>query len=73
MCPNGSCLHDLTAKNSVAYFVEIPILEQLRTFFTRPTFYEDLQYRFKRKKKVEDNIEDICDLSRENVPNDWSF
>ena len=61
VCPNGSCLHDLTAKNSVAYFVEIPILEQLRTFFTRPTFYEDLQYRFKRKKKVEDNIEDIYD------------
>lgn len=41
--------------------MEIPILEQLRTFFTRPTFYEDLQYRFKRKKKVKDNIEDIYD------------
>ena len=39
----------------------MPILEQLRTFFTRPTFYEDLEYRFKRKKKVEDNIEDIYD------------
>lgn len=61
VCPNGGCLHDLTARKSVAYFVEIPILEQLRTFFTRPTFYEDLQYRFKRKKKVEDNIEDIYD------------
>ena len=24
VCPNGRCLHDLTAKNSVAYFVEIP-------------------------------------------------
>lgn len=41
--------------------MEIPILEQLRTFFTRLTLYEDLQYRFKRKKKVEDNIEDIYD------------
>ena len=28
VCPNGRCLHDLTVKNSVAYFVEIPILEQ---------------------------------------------
>lgn len=61
VCPNGGCLHDLTARKSVAYFVEIPILEQLRTFFTRLTLYEDLQYRFKRKKKVEDNIEDIYD------------
>ena len=61
VCPNGRCLHDLTAKNSVAYFVEIPILEQLRTFFRRSMLYEDLQYRFKRKKKVEDNIGDIYD------------
>ena len=52
VCPNGRCLHDLTAKNSVAYFVEIPILEQLRTFFTRPTFYEDLQYRFKERRRT---------------------
>lgn len=59
VCPNGGCLHDLTEKNSIAYFVEIPILQQLKTFFKRPTFYEDLQYWFKRKKKVRDNVEDI--------------
>ena len=61
VCPNRGCLHDLTKKNSVAYFVEIPIIQQLKTFFARPTFYEDLQYRFKRKKKVKDNIEDVYD------------
>lgn len=61
VCPNGGCLHDLTKKNSVACFVEIPILEQMRSFFTRPTFYEDLQYRFKRKKELKDDIEDIYD------------
>ena len=61
MCPNGGCLHDLTQKNSIAYFVEIPILQQLKTFFKRPMFYEELQYRFKRKKNVRDNVEDIYD------------
>lgn len=59
VCPNGRCLHDLTKKNSVAYFVEIPIIQQLKTFFARPTFYEYLQYRFKRKKKVKDNIAEV--------------
>ena len=76
VCPNAGCLQDLTKKNSLAYFVEIPILQQLRTFFARPTFYEDLQYRFKRKKKVRNNIEDIHDgklykeLSAKGILND---
>ena len=61
VCPNGGCLKDLTKKHSLAYFVEIPIVQQLKTFFSRPTFHDDLQYRFKRKKKCRDNIEDVYD------------
>lgn len=61
VCPNGSCLCDLTNKKSLAYFVEIPILQQLKTFFSRPTFYDDIQHRFRRKKKAKDNIEDVYD------------
>ena len=51
-CPNGHCLQDLKKPKSLAYFVEIPILEQLKCFFSRPTFYDDVQHRFKRTKKA---------------------
>jgi len=33
----------------------------LKSFFLRPTFYEDIQHRFKRTKKARDNIEDMYD------------
>ena len=36
-------------------------LEQLKCFFSRPTFYDDIQHRFKRTKKASDNIEDVND------------
>ena len=60
-CPNGNCLQYLKKPKLLAYFVEIPILEQLKTFFLRPAFYDDIQHRFKRTKKSRDNIEDVYD------------
>ena len=59
--PNGSYLQDLKKPKSLAYFIELPILEQLKCFLSRLTFYDDIQHRFKRTKKASDNIEDIYD------------
>lgn len=50
-CSNPACLKDLTVRGSRSYFVEFPIVHQLQTFFNRPSFYQDIQDRFKRKKK----------------------
>ena len=59
--PNGGCLKDLTVKGALSYFVEIPILHQLRSFFARDTFYDDIQHRFTRVKSSDDVITDIYD------------
>lgn len=40
---NGSCLQDEKKPKSLAYFIKIPILEQLKCFFSRLTFYDDIQ------------------------------
>ena len=60
-CPNGHCLKDLTRKGGTAYFIEVPIIQQLQTLFSRDGFYENLQHRFNRKKKDINNIEDVYD------------
>ena len=60
-CPNSHCLKDLTAKGGTCYFIEIPIINQLQTMFSRSGFYNDLQHRFYRKKQALENIEDIYD------------
>ena len=60
-CTNSHCLKDLSAKGGTSYFIEIPIVEQLQTMFSRSGFYEDLQHRFNRKKQAQENIEDIYD------------
>lgn len=60
-CPNLHCLKDLTAKGGTCYFIEIPIINQLQTMFSRSGFYNDLQHRFHRKKQALENIEDIYD------------
>jgi hypothetical protein len=43
------------------YFIEFPIINQLEVMFARPGFFEELQYRFNRVKKVANNVEDIYD------------
>ena len=60
-CTNSHCLKDLSAKGGTSYFIEIPIVDQLQTMFSRSGFYEDLQHRFNRKKQAQENIEDIYD------------
>lgn len=55
------CSSELTGVNGIEYFIEIPLIEQLTNLFGRKTFFQDLQHRFKRKKQVNDNIEDIYD------------
>ncbi|KAJ1532215.1 hypothetical protein ONE63_000835 [Megalurothrips usitatus] len=47
--------------NEVAYFIELPVIAQLQTMLLRTGFYDLLQYRFLRIKKVAENIEDIYD------------
>ena len=60
-CTNSHRLKDLSAKGGTSYFIEIPIVDQLQTMFSRSGFYEDLQHRFNRKKQAQENIEDIYD------------
>ena len=60
-CSNPACLKELSSRQSKAYFIEIPVIQQLRTFFSRDGFYNSIQYRFQRKKKHQNNLEDICD------------
>lgn len=59
ICP--ICQRSLSSRSSVSYFIEIPLIEQLRDMFLRENFYDDLQYRFNRRKKNGENIEDIYD------------
>jgi len=60
-CTNSHCLKDLSVKGGTSYFIEIPIVDQLQTMFSRSGFYKDLQHRFNRKKQAQENIEDIYD------------
>ncbi|XP_068737234.1 uncharacterized protein [Montipora capricornis] len=60
-CTNSHCLKDLSAKGATSYFIEIPMVDQLQTMFSRSGFYKDLQHRFNRKKQAQENIEDIYD------------
>lgn len=49
-------------KTDLKYFIEIPIIPQLKTLFKRPGFYNKIStHRFNRKKICEANLEDIYD------------
>ena len=60
-CTNPHCLKDLTGKGATSYFIEVSIINQLQTMFSRSGFYKDLQHRFNRKKQAQENIEDVYD------------
>ena len=60
-CPNAHCLKDLEQKGGISFFLEIPLIHQLQTMFSRSGFPGDLQHRFRRKKKFANNIEDVYD------------
>ena len=59
VCPNSFCSRDLTRSKNTSFFIEIPIVFQIRDFFARPEFMQLLKHRFIRIKKDSDNIEDI--------------
>ena len=45
-CPNPLCSRDLTRSNSCAFFIEIPIVAQVRNLFAKSGFYDNLGHRF---------------------------
>ena len=49
-CHNASCQQDFTSQNK-SFFLELPITDQLKAFFKRKGFYNDLKHRFNRIKK----------------------
>lgn len=59
--PNSFCACDLTCSGNTSFFIEIPVVSQIREFFARPGFYDLLKKRLIQQKKCEDNIEDIWD------------
>ena len=60
-CPNVLCNKEFTADSSKQFFAEIPITDQLKTFFCRKGFYQDLQHHFDRKNT--NTLRDIYDGS----------
>ena len=58
-CPK--CGYDLLLNSNKVYFVEFPIINQIKSFLKHVGFYESLQYRFKQNKISTENIEDIYD------------
>ena len=59
-CPNVLCQSEVSEQNR-CFFIQLSIIDQLKTMFSRKGFYNDLLHRFSRKKKNKDNIEDIYD------------
>ena len=60
VCPNLQCGKSIS-QESISHFIELPIEEQIKSFFAKPTFMADIQYRFNRKKRSACSIEDIYD------------
>ena len=61
-CHNTACEQDFSSQNK-SFFMELSITDQLKAFFKRNGFYNDLQHRFNRGKQ-DSNIEDIYGSSR---------
>ena len=49
------------SRQAKAYFIEIPVVNQLATLFSRNGFYNEIQHRFHRNKQHPNNVEDIYD------------
>ena len=63
VCPNSLCSRDLTRSNSCSFFIEIPIVSQIRNLFSKSDFYDNLGHRFRRAKTDINCFEDIYDGS----------
>ena len=58
ICPNSFCRRDFSVSGSLCFFVEVPMVEQLRKLFSKSGFYQDIQHRHNRDSKTNR----ICDI-----------
>lgn len=58
---NSFCREDFSVSGSLSFFVEVPIMEQVKKLFSKTGFYNDIQFRHNRDKKGRDRICDIYD------------
>ena len=49
-CPNSFCRKDFTVSGSLTFFVEVPIVQQIKRFFAKTGFYNDIQGIIKASK-----------------------
>ena len=82
-CPNTVCNKEYTKAQDKPFFLEVPVVDQLKQLFNRDGFYDSIKHRFNRIKQNTGNIEDIYDgLTYKNLmlpgkflscPNNISF
>ena len=63
VCPNSLCSRDVSKSNSCSFFIEIPIVSQIRNLFSKIDFYDNLGHCFRRVKTDGNCFEDIYDGS----------
>lgn len=63
ICPNTTCNQQLSQQDK-PFFLELSIIDQLKSLFSHKGFYNDLGHRFNRRKHDSNNIEDIYDGHR---------
>ncbi|XP_070201071.1 uncharacterized protein [Littorina saxatilis] len=61
LCPNEVCNKFVSHESGISHFIELPIADQIVSFFQKPGFLKDIQNRFVRCKESESAIEDIYD------------
>ena len=64
ICPNSLCSRDLTRSNSCSFFIEMPIVPQIRNLFSKSDLYDNLGHRFRRVKTDSNCFEEIYDGSQ---------
>ena len=57
------CKRVFDSTDGLTYFLHFSISHQIRALFAKPSFYEDISYRFQKQKSQEGNYEDIYDGS----------
>ena len=60
-CPNTVCNKEYTKAQDKPFFLEVPVVDQLKQLFNRDGFYDSIKHRFNRIKQNTGNIEDIYD------------
>ena len=51
ICANTYCSLDFSKSGNLAFFIEVPIVNQLQDLFSKQKFIKNLNYRFNRKTK----------------------